>query len=96
MFAAHVSLAAVIASAGAAGTPARSRGAPVDSFSIGDMRVEVYFFDPTSFIGIQHPEFTRADLSSEVKGKIWIEYLHHSPIYLFRVRNASGAVSKQF
>ncbi|HET7785317.1 MAG TPA: hypothetical protein VFL36_05065 [Myxococcales bacterium] len=34
------------------------------------MRVEVYFFDPTSFIGIQHPEFTRADLSSEDKGKI--------------------------
>jgi len=35
-------------------------------------------------------------VSSDEKGKIWDDYLHHSPIYLFSVRNASGAALKQF
>jgi hypothetical protein len=96
LLAVYVSLATLIASVGASGAATRSRGAPIDAFAIGDLKVEVYFFEPTSFIRIQHPEFTRADVSSDEKGKIWLEYLHHSPIYLFSVRNASGAALKQF
>jgi hypothetical protein len=96
LFAVYLSLVAVIASVGVSSTATRSRGAPVDSFAIGDLKVEVYFFEPASFIGIHHPEFTRADVSSDEKRKIWIDYLHHSPIYLFSVRNASGAALKQF
>ena len=35
-------------------------------------------------------------MPSEEKEKIWIDYLHRSPIYLFSVRNASGVALKQF
>lgn len=95
MFAVYLSLASVLVSVGVA-TRSPSRGAAVDSFAIADMNVEVYFFEPARFIVIRHPDFARADVSSDEKGKIWVDYLHHSPIYLFSVRNASGAELKQF
>jgi hypothetical protein len=68
----------------------------VDSFTLEDRSVEVYFFDPLLFIGRKHPEFVRPDVPDKVKADLWLDYLHHSPIYLFSVRNSSGFELKQF
>ena|SRR5260370_673834 len=68
----------------------------VDSFAQDRVSVEVHFFDPTRFIGRMYPDFVRADVPDKVKAALWLDYLHHSPIYLFRCRDASGVEVKQF
>lgn len=91
---------AAIASVATASRSVESRDAnrslPVDSFALDRMSVEVYFFDPVLFIGRMYPAFVRDDVSEKVKASLWLEYLHHSPIYLFSVRDRSGVELKQF
>jgi hypothetical protein len=91
---------AVLASLGCASRQAESRDrrshTPVDSFALGRVSVEVHFFEPTLFIGRMYPDFARADVPDSVKGALWLDYLHHSPIYLFSVRDGSGVDLKQF
>jgi hypothetical protein len=72
------------------------RSAPVDSFALGRVSVEVYFFDPTLFIGRTSPDVLRAEVPDKVKADLWLDYLHRSPIYLFSTRDSSGVELKQF
>jgi hypothetical protein len=73
-----------------------SRTAPVDSFALGRATVDVYFFDPALFIGRTSPEVLQTEVPEKVKADLWLEYLHHSPIYLFSARDGSGDEVKQF
>jgi hypothetical protein len=68
----------------------------VDSFALGRVNVDVYFFDPTLFIGKTSPDVLRPEVPANVKQGLWQEYLHRSPIYLFSARDHAGAELKQF
>ncbi len=91
---------AALASLGCASHRAETREtklpAAVDSFALGRLEIEVYFFDPTLFIGKSSPEVLRSEVPPKVKEDLWQEYLHRSPIYLFSARDRAGVELKQF
>jgi hypothetical protein len=66
----------------------------IDQITLGDLTIDVSFFDPSVGIKNKHPLYETFTI--EKRADLWQEYLHSVALYLFEAKDSKGATVRYY